>query len=58
MESNFLLHHLSGYSIMKTSKSKLNADFIGGGRPLTKVEEKRISDFLNNREKSKIAAKK
>jgi len=38
---------------MKTSKAKLDADFIGGGRPLTKMEEKRISDFLKNKKKSK-----
>ncbi len=31
---------------MRTRKNELDVDFIGGTGPLTKEEEKRISDFI------------
>jgi hypothetical protein len=31
---------------MKTRKNELNVDFIGGAGPLTKEEEKRISEVI------------
>jgi hypothetical protein len=31
---------------MRTRKNELDVDFIGGKGPLTKEEEKRISDFI------------
>lgn len=31
---------------MKTRKNELDVDFIGGVRPLTKDEEKRISEVI------------
>ena len=31
---------------MKTRKKELNVDFIGGAGPLTKEEEKRISEVI------------
>ncbi len=34
---------------MKTRKNELDVDFIGGVGPLTKDEEKRISDFIKSR---------
>lgn len=34
---------------MKTRKSELDVDFIGGVGSLTKDEEKRISDFIKSR---------
>lgn len=37
---------------MKANKNELDVDFIGGTRPLTKEEEKRISDLIQ-RHKSK-----
>jgi len=33
---------------MKNRKNELNVDFIGGAGPLTKDEEKRISDFIKS----------
>jgi hypothetical protein len=32
---------------MKTTKKELDVDFIGGVKPLTKEEEKRISEVIN-----------
>ncbi len=42
---------------MKNKLKELDVDFIGDGKPLTKQEEQRISDFIrshkaNNRTKS------
>ena len=34
---------------MKSDKQQLDIDFIGGGGPLTKDEEKAISEFLTSR---------
>ena len=31
---------------MKSNKNELNVDFIGGAGPLTKEEEKAISEFI------------
>jgi hypothetical protein len=33
--------------------NKLDLDFIGGQDPLTKIEEKQISDYFKNRNLSK-----
>ena len=33
---------------MKTRKKELDVDFIGGTGPLTKEEEKRISDIIKS----------
>ena len=33
---------------MKTRKNDLDVDFIGGAGPLTKDEEKRISDIIKS----------
>lgn len=38
---------------MKTRRKELDVDFIGGSGPLTKEEEKRISDIIKSR-KSKL----
>jgi predicted polyphosphate/ATP-dependent NAD kinase len=44
---------------MKTRKKELDVDFIGGSGPLTKEEEKRISDIIRSRKsKQKVTAKK
>ena len=41
---------------MKTRRTELDVDFIGGGDPLTKEEEKRISDFIKaNKGKQRLA---
>ncbi|MEO6456254.1 MAG: hypothetical protein ABIN97_19410 [Ginsengibacter sp.] len=32
--------------MMKSNKNELNVDFIGGAGPLTKEEEKTISEFI------------
>lgn len=40
---------------MKTKKIELDDDFIGGLGPLTKEEEKALSDFLKQR---KLATKR
>jgi hypothetical protein len=37
---------------MKTNKIDLDIDFIGGLGPLTKIEEKELSDFFKNRKPS------
>lgn len=42
---------------MKKTKVELDVDFIGGAGPLTKGEEKLISDFINSR-KQKASSKK
>jgi hypothetical protein len=42
---------------MKKIKDELEVDFIGGVGPLTKEEEKLISDFINFR-KQKAPSKK
>ncbi len=42
---------------MKKIKVELDVDFIGGVGPLTKEEEKLISDFINAR-KQKASSKK
>jgi hypothetical protein len=34
---------------MKTRRKELDVDFIGGSGPLTKEEEKRISDIIKSR---------
>ncbi|WP_294274408.1 hypothetical protein [uncultured Chryseobacterium sp.] len=33
---------------MKNKSKELDVDFIGDGKPLTKQEEQRISDFIRN----------
>jgi len=51
---------------MKTRKKELDVDFIGGTSPLTKEEEKRISDIIKShkakqeahRPKRKLTTKK
>ncbi len=44
---------------MKTRKKELDVDFIGGSGPLTKEEEKRISEIIKSRKsKLKPTAKK
>ena len=44
---------------MKTRKNELDVDFIGGTGPLTKEEEKRISDFIrNHKAKQKLTSQK
>lgn len=40
---------------MKTIKTELDVDFIGGHGPLTTAEEKALSDFFKQR---KLASKK
>jgi len=43
---------------MKTLK-ELEVDFIGGGKPLTIEEEKKISDYLKSRKaKQRVSGKK
>ncbi len=37
---------------MKNKLKELDVDFIGDGKPLTKQEEYKISDFLSNNKKS------
>ena len=41
---------------MKTKK-ELEVDFIGGARPLTKEEEKRISEVIKNLKAKRSATK-
>ena len=51
---------------MKAKKNELDVDFIGGAGPLTKDEEKRVSDIIKShkakqtarRPKRKLTAKK
>lgn len=43
---------------MKTRKKELDVDFIGGSGPLTKEEEKRISDIIKSRKSKQKAAPK
>ena len=44
---------------MRTRKNELDVDFIGGTGPLTKEEEKRISDFIaRHKTKQKLASKR
>ena len=43
---------------MKTKKEELDVDFIGGTDPLTKEEEKRISDFIQQRKVKKSTSTK
>ena len=38
---------------MKQHKNELEVDFIGGSGPLTKEEEKAISEFIKTAKKSK-----
>ena len=38
---------------MKSKKTELDVDFIGGQEPLTKDEEKAISEYLKGLKKSK-----
>nr|WP_288837623.1 hypothetical protein [uncultured Flavobacterium sp.] len=38
---------------MKSKKAELDVDFIGGQEPLTKDEEKAISEYLKGLKKSK-----
>ena len=42
---------------MKRRKQELDVDFIGGAGPLTKEEEKRITEFLQSK-KQKTSAQK
>ena len=43
---------------MKARKKELDVDFIGGGEPLTKDEERKISEFIKSRKsKQRVAAK-
>ena len=37
---------------MKVNKQELNIDFIGGEKPLTKKEEKKISAFIRSRKEN------
>ena len=44
---------------MKTIKNELDVDFIGGAGPLTKDEEKRISDIIKSHKvKQKLTSQK
>ena len=44
---------------MKARKNELDVDFIGGEGPLTKEQEKLISDFIKSRKvKKKLTASK
>jgi hypothetical protein len=43
---------------MKTRKNELDVDFIGGAQPLTKEEEKKISDFIKSRKTNQKSAAK
>lgn len=45
---------------MRTKKIELDVDFIGEQRPLTKEEEKAISDFIRKEKskKTKISSRK
>lgn len=43
---------------MKARKKELDVDFIGGSGPLTKDEEKRISDIIESRKSKQKAAPK
>jgi predicted polyphosphate/ATP-dependent NAD kinase len=44
---------------MKTRKNELDVDFIGGAGPLTKEEEKKISDYIKSRkEKGKLTSQR
>ena len=44
---------------MKTRKNELDVDFIGGSGPLTKEEEKRISDLIKSQKaKQKLTSQK
>ena len=36
---------------MKSDKQQLEIDYIGGGAPLTKEEEKAISEFISSRKR-------
>ena len=42
---------------MKTKKSELDVDFIGGQSSLTAEEEKALSDFFKKRKKSNAKTK-
>ena len=42
---------------MKTKKSELDVDFIGGQSSLTAEEEKALSDFFKKRKKSNATPK-
>lgn len=42
---------------MKTKKSELDVDFIGGQSSLTAAEEKALSDFFKNRKTSTARTK-
>jgi hypothetical protein len=43
---------------MKAKKKELDVDFIGGARPLTKGEEKGISEFIQQRKTKKVNSTK
>ncbi len=44
---------------MKSKKKELDVDFIGGSEPLTREEEKRISDIIrSHKTKQKSTSKK
>jgi hypothetical protein len=43
---------------MKKSKAELDVDFIGGAGPLTKEEEKLISDFINAKKQNTSSKKR
>ena len=38
---------------MKKNKNELDVDFIGGQEPLTKEEEKAISDFIKSQKEKR-----
>jgi len=40
---------------MKNKSRELDVDFIGDGKPLTKQEEQRISDFIRNHKRNSPA---
>lgn len=37
---------------MKVNKQELNVDFIGSTKPLSKEEEKKISEFMRSRKEN------
>lgn len=43
---------------MKTRKNDLDVDFIGGAGPLTKEEEKRISEVIKALKAKRLASSK
>ena len=42
---------------MKNKKIELDVDFIGGGEPLTKEEQKAISEFIRKSKENQLKKK-